>query len=272
MDDADFGWDKKSGDPQVYPGGIVCYRYWRITEGGKLKAVAQDSRWTPENNEAVCVPSGRPSVHLAPQQGCKCGFYGWYTVEEAKLNHGNSQIGLGAQGPFSHTGSPLVLGAVFLSGQFVPGTLGMRAQYAKPLAIILTQRQLENIKPEIFSAFKKYYEKLEIFSTVSEMVAKFPPEDVPWAEKKSYSPNVLWAGNRIAGGDRELLYNIREVIQHHREASVQFVMSFTTYFYLTTASKFSVFETVENEDHTLFGIPILFDMSTEGIRLEKADG
>lgn len=261
MEGADFGWDSTT-EPRVYPGGLVCYRYWRIAPLGHLRAVAHPISWSQGQNEAVCQTAYSRKDHLAPQSSpCRCGFYGWYTVEEARENHGNPLIGLGTFGPHGNS-LPLVLGAVYLSGRFIPGGLGVRAQYATPLGVVFT-RKIQAEHSESVSRFLNIYPKIKAFATVEEMIGEFPPEDVAWAKKK----DVLWRGS-----PETILTTAaaNEIWKAARETPCQFVMSFGDYHEIVRSpGAYPVVGLSPGIPDLLYGIPVTYKASVEEIRLER---
>lgn len=143
-----------SGNLKTFQGRLRGYRYFRLNLGkDALRSVARGTVWTTEMT-ASCYTG-----HPAPQPGCRCGLYSWYTPEDALRNH--------IEGRFGVTGDRLVLGVIAASGNVVPGTEGFKTERATIEAL-----RTDN------AGLKKKYPEVEFFKSQQAMLKKFPPEGV----------------------------------------------------------------------------------------------
>lgn len=103
---------------------VIGYRVWRIRDGD-LVSQYTDVRWAGGPLRAECLSElyrRGPGLHPtpAPDPKCSCGIYAYFRPSER----------LGAS-----SDSPLVLGAVVLWGRIEVHRSGMRAEWARPVAI-----------------------------------------------------------------------------------------------------------------------------------------
>ncbi|MGZ4276443.1 MAG: hypothetical protein ACXVFK_07155 [Solirubrobacteraceae bacterium] len=96
---------------------VIGFRQWRL-RGTELWSVHDEDRWTRGVRTARCAAHGHP----APQNGCTCGFYAWYTPPARGASAGTPD---------------LVSGAVALWGQIELHARGMRAEHAVVVALAL---------------------------------------------------------------------------------------------------------------------------------------
>jgi hypothetical protein len=104
---------------------ITGWRLWQVVPSGQHHGLAAWSTrrllWPARRRcESYCL-SGGPSVHRAPEPGCRCGVYAFATRELAE------QALVSEMRPI-----PTALGRVSLWGQVVQHARGWRAQYAYP--------------------------------------------------------------------------------------------------------------------------------------------
>ena len=106
--------------PDLRVGEIRALRTFRLSEYGYLNPVgyAAAGPWRDGPNTARCLGHG----HTPPAPGCKCGFWAYGTY--------------GAACDYAET--RLLLAVVTCWGRVVPGTRGLRAQYARIEAIWLS--------------------------------------------------------------------------------------------------------------------------------------
>lgn len=278
VDPRHFGWHNTGGEP-LYLGGLTGYRYWRISEEGWLKSVSQGYTWERADIalKASCLLQNLPSSrkHPAPDGDCRCGFYAWYTPEEARRNHMNSGYGItNSYFPYSGGNGILVLGAAFASGLIVPGTEGMRAETVQPLGVVITTIKHKSR----VMRFQQKYPSVKVFPSSDALVKHFPPEkDIPWRKSGTdSSPSTLYyiSDDKIEGlTDREL---IAELLAARSRAvtSSRLVMapnmlrkilrvSMTEFSFLNTANE------PPSVVRTLLGIPLQLQNYAEGILLEE---
>jgi hypothetical protein len=102
--------------PDLLVGEIRALRTFQLSSDGSLKPVAySDVAWTDGANAAHCDLCD----HTPAAPGCGCGFWAYGTR------------GAAAQ----HRAARHLLAVVACWGRIVPGTLGLRAQYARIEAI-----------------------------------------------------------------------------------------------------------------------------------------
>lgn len=102
---------------------LIGYRYWRYAAAGLLSPYDQKHSWNIGPNRAVCMTSvdgGAKGCMHAPGKYCRCGLYAYHSPAslEDKLSAHHS-----------------VMGAVAMWGTVEMYETGMRAQYARPIAL-----------------------------------------------------------------------------------------------------------------------------------------
>jgi hypothetical protein len=97
---------------------VIGFRQWRL-HGGGLWSLHADDRWGRGLQTARCLGE---DAHDAPQNGCTCGFYAWYSPTPRTASLGTSE---------------LVGGAVALWGRVELHAHGVRAQHAMIVALAL---------------------------------------------------------------------------------------------------------------------------------------
>lgn len=102
---------------------VLGWRVWRL-RGRELTSWGATYVWRPGHNAAGCLKPDNP-CGAAPGQGCRCGFWGLYSVQRclsrARQDHGER--------------TP-VLGLIRAWGEVaVHETEGFRAQYAAPVCL-----------------------------------------------------------------------------------------------------------------------------------------
>jgi hypothetical protein len=106
-------------------GEAIGWRAWRVVIDGEVRLASVDvgrTLWHPGRfATARCL---RGADHLAPDAACTCGFYAAGTREYL--------VGLGTYDRYTRV-CPIVIGKVALSGIVIPGSLGFRAERARPL-------------------------------------------------------------------------------------------------------------------------------------------
>ena len=107
--------------PDLRVGEIRALRTFQLSSDGSLRPVAYtDVAWVDGANAAHC--DLRDHTPAAP--GCGCGFWAYGTREAAS----------------QHRAAKHLLAVVACWGRVVPGTLGLRAQYARIEAIWVSRR------------------------------------------------------------------------------------------------------------------------------------
>lgn len=273
VDPRHFGWGNTGGEP-LYLGGITGYRYWRISEEGLLKSVSQGYAWSRADKELNATCLLEDNKHPAPESSCRCGFYAWYTPEDARRNHVNSGYGITTSYFPYNAGSGnsiLVLGAAFVSGLIVPGTEGMRAEKMKPLGVVIT-----TIKHKVrVLTFQQTYPTVKIFPSSDALVKHFPPEkDVPWATIKKGKPRTLHylSDDKIEEmTPREILCDVLSARKMCDRSSARFTMSPQTFYKLTLAAGtlYHSGPATFTDCELLLGIPLQLLEKAEGILLEE---
>jgi hypothetical protein len=120
---------------------FVGFRRWDLTVRSTLSAKALSFDWEAgEPTRAVCITSYAtrrgpdvPRSHLAPHHDCSCGLYHWYAPKNMKIpetieflmDHGSNL-------------DRAVYGASLFWGKLCLAERGVRAEYARPLALIDT--------------------------------------------------------------------------------------------------------------------------------------
>lgn len=96
----------------------------------------EHSIWAPHQSlAAVCLLGlvGRTEVHEAPHEGCRCGFYGYTTLEACLLALAQ------------HEARVDVVGKVRLSGRIIRSGETYRAEVAYPERLIVLQRPWRDV-------------------------------------------------------------------------------------------------------------------------------
>jgi hypothetical protein len=99
---------------------VVGFRQWRLDRDG-LRSLHRPDRWTEATLTAHC-PLGRHPGAAAPAHACCCGIHAWYERTPRLASAGTPD---------------LVCGAVVLWGAIELHTTGMRAQFARIVALSL---------------------------------------------------------------------------------------------------------------------------------------
>ena len=96
----------------------------------------EHSIWAPgQSPAAVCLLglAGKADLHEAPQGGCRCGFYGYTTLEACLL------------ASVEHEARADVVGDVRLSRRVIQAGETYRAQFAYPERLIVLDRPWRNV-------------------------------------------------------------------------------------------------------------------------------
>lgn len=139
-------------------GGVRLWRIWRH-KGGLLYALVRDQYW--EKN-----PEGATRCDETPHMGSSSGFYGFYDLAELKAQEGSrvAMARTGARtGHYEH-----VIGSFIAYGKMVKGSLGCRAEYAKPEYLILPD-QNEDFSIELMTVAGEYGMKPIVASQAREL-------------------------------------------------------------------------------------------------------
>jgi hypothetical protein len=96
---------------------VIGFRQWRL-RGSELWSLRADDAWA-RGVHTACCPFGD---HEAPQNGCTCGIYAWYTPPPRTGSVGTSD---------------LVAGAIAAWGQVEVHAHGMRVEHAMVVALAL---------------------------------------------------------------------------------------------------------------------------------------
>lgn len=178
----------------IYIEEVRGYRYWQMTPNGTLRSLVHPKYWWPATSTetAKCKYSDdfvrREGMTLRlvrddlwylnpffekmtkhgsiPEPNCFCGFWAWYTPEDA-LNPDLKLLG-------GHHLTDLCLGVVMGSGKIIPGTIGFRAEKMRIEALI----PCHNWNSKIDWGNKVVINK-------EELVSRFPPQNIPWREEQT---------------------------------------------------------------------------------------
>jgi hypothetical protein len=99
---------------------VIGFRQWRLRDS-ELWSLLTEDRWERGMQTAHCRNPERRH-EIAPQNGCTCGFYAWYSPPPRGASAATAD---------------LVSGAVALWGQVELHAHGMRAQHAMIVALAL---------------------------------------------------------------------------------------------------------------------------------------
>jgi hypothetical protein len=99
---------------------VIGFRQWRL-RGEELWSLHADDRWGRGLQTARCLGEDAHDG-AAPQNGCTCGFYAWYSPTPRTASLGTAE---------------LVGGAVALWGRVELHAHGVRAQHAMIVALAL---------------------------------------------------------------------------------------------------------------------------------------
>jgi hypothetical protein len=97
---------------------VIGFRQWRL-RGSELWALRSDEPWVRGVQTAHCPTD---LGHVAPENGCTCGFHAWYAPPPRTASVGTSD---------------LVAGAIAAWGRVELHAHGMRVQYAMVVALAL---------------------------------------------------------------------------------------------------------------------------------------
>jgi hypothetical protein len=99
---------------------VVGFRQWRLADG-RLRSLYSTVQWPGRELRAICVLGDR-DYHASPANACSCGIYAYYDPCPRMASAGTRD---------------LVAGAVVLWGRIELHAAGMRAQYARVVALEL---------------------------------------------------------------------------------------------------------------------------------------
>jgi hypothetical protein len=99
---------------------VLGFRQWRL-DGGGLRSLHVDQRWTARTLDAACRARSHPG-RPAPAAGCSCGIHAWYRRVPRLASAATAD---------------LVSGAVVLWGAIELHHDGMRAEHAEVVALAL---------------------------------------------------------------------------------------------------------------------------------------
>jgi hypothetical protein len=164
-----------SGDETVVPAALRGYRTWSLDPAGRLRAAALPYLWQMGEQHAECMVGSRsaaglvparvqgcdcfycrrPKPHAAPDSGCQCGFYGWYSPDDTRLM------------------DRPVFGAIEVTGRVLLGTHGFRAERARVLGLVLPTWPPTDLLRDYCKS-----RLVPTFDSRDELVAQLPPDDV----------------------------------------------------------------------------------------------
>jgi len=106
---------------------LIGYRIWRFScEGRLFSAGLVGNEWFAGKNEAICILPEYPlssgkirgyGKHLAPDAGCKCGFYSFKNLRDAVAE-------------WLRSPDRTLIGKVLLWGKVIEHSKGYRSQFA----------------------------------------------------------------------------------------------------------------------------------------------
>lgn len=159
-----------TGAETVVPAALRGYRTWHHSSDGGLWS-RMPYEWGFGEQPAQCLTSRACScvicsfynyrraerpVHSAPDAGCECGFYGWYSPVDSRLQLGS------------------VFGAVEVTGRVLMGTHGFRAERARVLGLVIESAtlgaQVLRQRAEV--------SLVPVFSSRAALLEQLPPDDV----------------------------------------------------------------------------------------------
>ena len=117
----------------MFLGAIIGFRHWRINPGARsLTGPISNFSWPVDRRvEGECLTMRlksdawkNPEPHDTPDEKCKCGIYGYHDIENAL-------------GEYCHH-SWSVFGSAVYWGRIEVHTVGFKAQYARPVALVDT--------------------------------------------------------------------------------------------------------------------------------------
>ncbi len=150
------------------PGSLRGYRTWRVVgtrahrPDGTLPLSSVTRRrvvWSPTLT-ARCEPNGTAAPgtssaieddHRAPQSGCSCGIYAWYSPTDADMV------------------SARVFGVIEASGLILMGDRGFRAESAKITAVVTRNRRVTALCAQ---------DGIAVYRRRRDLLRDHPPEDV----------------------------------------------------------------------------------------------
>ncbi len=126
-------------------GSMVGWRAWRVGQsdtGVWLASVTCDYAWSPGRwNLAECW---RTAPHVAPAEGCTCGFYAARSREHLLATE-YGLYSVHAQDGWQRL--PKVIGEVEFAGKVIPAVNGFRAMRARPRRILVPYEFHRFVKP-----------------------------------------------------------------------------------------------------------------------------
>jgi hypothetical protein len=153
--------------PDLRVGEIRALRTFQLSADGSLKPVAYtDEPWVDGANAARCDRGG----HTPAAPGCGCGFWAYGTRTAAAQHHAAKYL----------------LAVVACWGRVVPGTLGLRAQYARIEAIWVSGR----IPRAHIGLLRKRYPSAVLYGSKRAMLRRHPLSrldsyrSLPWLETR----------------------------------------------------------------------------------------
>jgi len=157
---------KTSRDVDLAVGSVLGLRWWSFTHAG-LRGVF--TAWHAGVNEAGCLQFTSRLPHLAPHEGCGCGFYAYWDVAEARVP---SSI-------LSDRSASLVVGIVegYGSGTLL-GDLGFRSRYARVVALaaplLADRHHLANRRRAGLALLRQTFE-VPVYDDLEELLERHPP-------------------------------------------------------------------------------------------------
>jgi hypothetical protein len=164
-------------------GPLQAYRCWHVNwEGDQavLRSVYNPTIWPADAPlRATCMKgpgsfaawvrgllsrAAKPSTHPAPAWGCQCGVYGLNRLKGDEL-----EAVPGVSGRDPDRGA-VALGLVLLWGRVIQHTSGYRAEYARPLKLLMVppQRHAGRVNTLLDAVAQRY--EIQIVTRAQELV------------------------------------------------------------------------------------------------------
>lgn len=158
---------------QLVPGTLRGYRAWcrpslDLISGepttALLKSVSMHFYWPPGPTRAECFGTGllenlSYSTHPAPVEGCSCGYYATYGLQDLPIFQS-----------WPYMGDMYSIGSVNAFGKIALGTRGFRAEF-------MTIESLALLRGSSLDWLAEAYQATPVHS-FSELLDRFPPSNV----------------------------------------------------------------------------------------------
>ncbi len=163
------------GADRVVRGSVRAVRTFRLMPDGALARITRRPAWSDGVNTASCHRGDRAGGHVAPEPRCRCGLWGYGSLQALR----DSAIREQAR----------VVAIVSCHGRVIPGSLGVRAQHAALDAVWLS--------PEVSDAARSRaaarYPAAAVYASLPAMLGE-------WTRKASAQRRTGSCSSRATGG------------------------------------------------------------------------